>query len=358
MSRSCVLGCGRLIPESDGHETCVTCLGVKHAEAGFSDTTCPICEDMSIKVLRSRLATFFGTVAANPLASQASSAAASAKSTASTSSGGDMGTAMDVASPAPARRTAHTPVRSPGASPMDGGRPFHSGQTRKRDDDEISVEASDSCLLASDGDDLSELLSTGGRARDGTDPEMSAMLARAAVSIGLQRANPPSPKRSRLDEWYLGTGRGQKPRTTPVPFFPEVHEELTRSWNAPFSARSTLVGSAAVTSLDGGAARGYVDIPQVERAVAVHLCPQTAATWRGRPRLPSRACKLSSTLVSKAYNAAGQAASALHAMAILQVFQAKVLKDLDEGKPDPTRMSELRTATTSRCERRRPRQAH
>ncbi len=28
------------------------------------------------------------------------------------------------------------------------------------------------------------------------------------------------------------------PRSAPVPFFPEVHEELTKSWMAPFMARS------------------------------------------------------------------------------------------------------------------------
>ncbi|KAL0151337.1 hypothetical protein M9458_053331 [Cirrhinus mrigala] len=48
---------------------------------------------------------------------------------------------------------------------------------------------------------------------------------------------------------------------------------------------------------------------------------------------------------AKAYTASGQAASALHAMAILQVYQAKVLKDLHEGVPDPELLQELRSAT-------------
>ncbi len=33
----------------------------------------------------------------------------------------------------------------------------------------------------------------------------------------------------------------------PVPFFPEVHEELTRSWKAPFTARNKSCGSSALT---------------------------------------------------------------------------------------------------------------
>ncbi len=56
----------------------------------------------------------------------------------------------------------------------------------------------------------------------------------------------------------------------------------------------------------------------------MHLCPRNAATWRNRPRLPSKACKLTAALVAKAYSAAGQAASALHAMAILQVLSLPV----------------------------------
>ncbi len=62
-----------------------------------------------------------------------------------------------------------------------------------------------------------------------------------------------------------------------------------------------------------------------------HLCPQNAATWRNRPRLPSKSCKLTAALLAKAYSAAGQAASALHTMVILHAHQAKALKQVHEG---------------------------
>ncbi len=42
-----------------------------------------------------------------------------------------------------------------------------------------------------------------------------------------------------------------------MPFFPEVHEELTSSWMAPFTARSRSSASSVLTTLDGGVARGY-----------------------------------------------------------------------------------------------------
>ncbi len=88
------------------------------------------------------------------------------------------------------------------------------------------------------------------------DPELTAMLARAAVSIGLEVNRPPSPEPSRLDDWFLGAGRGLQPPSTSVPFFPEVHEELTKSWMAPFKARSRSSASSILTTLDG-VARGY-----------------------------------------------------------------------------------------------------
>ncbi|KAI2665750.1 hypothetical protein H4Q32_022839 [Labeo rohita] len=197
----------------------------------------------------------------------------------------------------------------------------------------------------SEADVTAELTASAGESQSVADAEMAAALKRAAKEIGVVWVPPPSPEPSRLDDWFLGSGRDSRPRSSPVPFFPEVHEELESPWKAPLSARSRHVISPSLTTLDGGPARGYTEVPQVERAIAMHLCPQNAASWRGRPRLPSRACKFSSTLVAKVYAGSGQAASALHAMAILQVYQAKVLKDLHEGVPDPELLHELRSAT-------------
>ncbi len=210
-------------------------------------------------------------------------------------------------------------------------------------DDGISITASED-ELGSGEDDSAALPPSGRVALPESDPELTTMLSRAAESIGLHYRPPPSPERSRLDDWFLGA-QAERRQPPPVPFFPEVHEEVTRSWKAPFSARNRPSASSVLTTLDGGAAQGYVEVPPVERAIAMQLCPQGAAAWRGNPRLPSRACKFSSALTAKAYGAAGQAASALHAMALLQVHQAKALKQLHEGDADPGVLQELRTAT-------------
>ncbi len=77
----------------------------------------------------------------------------------------------------------------------------------------------------------------------------------------------------------------------------------------------------------------------------MQLCPTAATTLRGDPCLPSRACKYLSGLTGSACRAWGEAASALHAMALLQVHQAKALKDLHEGGHDLAVLHELRAAT-------------
>lgn len=49
--------------------------------------------------------------------------------------------------------------------------------------------------------------------------------------------------------------------------------------------------------------------------------------------------------MTRAYNVAGQATSTLHTLATLQVYQAKMLKGLDKGSPDPELLRELCLAT-------------
>lgn len=105
---------------------------------------------------------------------------------------------------------------------------------------------------------------------------MLRILTAAVADLGLEWSSPEEPTKSRLDGWFL-TGRQQAPRHKPAPFFPEVHDELSKSW--------------------------------------------------------------------RAFSASGQAASALHTMAVLQVYQAKLLQALDESGPDPEMFKELCSVT-------------
>ncbi|KAI2645907.1 Papilin [Labeo rohita] len=263
------------------HDRCLTCLGNEHTEMAFVDGSCPHCEHMSMAALRFRLSCSRMV----PLAPSWPGSSGSTSLAATLESAGS----------------------SCGEPCVSFGAP---------EEDRMSITASEEGLTPDEAEESAEQLPSMAAAQSEADSELAAMLLWAAKSIGLVVRKPTSPEPSQLDDWFLGSRRdSNQPRLAPVPFFLEVHEELTKMWKAPYSG------------------------------VAVHLCLQNAATWRNRPCLPSKACKLLSSLAAKAYSAAGQAASVLHAMAILQVHQAQALKQLHAGWPNKGVMQELRTAT-------------
>ncbi len=78
--------------------------------------------------------------------------------------------------------------------------------------------------------------------------------------------------------------------------------------------------------------------------MAAHLCPPTAIGWKARSSHPSKLCRATSALAGHAYSVAGQAASALHSMAVLQVFQVKMLASEEAGL-NAASLKDLRRAT-------------
>ncbi len=78
--------------------------------------------------------------------------------------------------------------------------------------------------------------------------------------------------------------------------------------------------------------------------MAAHLCPPTAIGWKGRASHPFKPCRATSALAGHASSAAGQAASALHSMAVLYVFQPKMLASEEAGL-DAASLRDLRSAT-------------
>ncbi|MCJ8740105.1 hypothetical protein PDJAM_G00055060 [Pangasius djambal] len=177
-----------------------------------------------------------------------------------------------------------------------------------------------------------------------TDTKLFRVLSKAVEELGLEWSTPEEPTRSRLDEWFL-PGCRQAPRQRAAPFFPEVHDELTKSWRAPYSARLRTSVSSAFSTVDGAVEKGYEKLPPLDESVAAHLCPPTAIGWRAKVAHPSKLCRTTSALAGRAYSSAGQEASALHSMAVLQVFQAKLLQVMDESGPDSAAFKELRSAT-------------
>lgn len=112
------------------------------------------------------------------------------------------------------------------------------------------------------------------------DTELIRVLSKAIEELGLEWSAPEEPSRSRLDEWFL-PGCCQAPPQRAAPFFPEVHEELTKSWHAPYSARLRTSASHLLTAVDSAGQKGYEKIPPVDEAVAIHLCPPAAKVVPG-----------------------------------------------------------------------------
>ncbi len=83
------------------------------------------------------------------------------------------------------------------------------------------------------------------------------------------------------------------------------------------------------SSVDGAEEKGYEPLPSLDESVAAHLCLPTAIRWKARASHPSKPCRATSALAGSAYSAAGQAASTLHSMAVLQVFQAKMPRSVN-----------------------------
>ncbi len=158
--------------------------------------------------------------------------------------------------------------------------------------------------------------------------------ARDTVSFGLD------------DILLIYCGPNSRPERRKLPFFSDLHQEISRSWKQPFSSRLTNAAAADFTNLVCSVEQGYTAIPVAEDTLASHLSPSLAPSWKSRPLLPTMPCRTTSALIGKSYIAADQAGMALHMMAILQAYQADVLKEMDEGTGlTPEAVKELRRAT-------------
>lgn len=84
---------------------------------------------------------------------------------------------------------------------------------------------------------------------------------------------------------------------------------------------------------------------KVEETLAAYLSHDAASSLKA-PTLSTKPYRVTSSLVGKVYKAAGQAGACLHTMAILQVYQADLLKDLHKGEgAQPDDIKELHGAT-------------
>ncbi len=174
--------------------------------------------------------------------------------------------------------------------------------------------------------------------------ELLEVMERATARLHLpwertKMAAPPG----RLDERYLS---GHKPPAqVSLPFLPDLHTEVEREWKKPFSSRIHRFQHTSYANIARMRESGYERMPPVEETLASYLSMGDTASLKV-PSLPFKSLQDTSRLNGRAYAAAGQAVALLHTMAVLQAYQADLLKDLDDGQGlSPDEVAELRRTT-------------
>ncbi len=359
--RRCMPPCMRFIAREDPHSKCILCLGFSHArEAVYGTSNCKICDDFRLITLRSRLEDYeressnfsrrASSTNAPPREIAASREAAASRRAASWGSDVELdemeseqtGLAFSLP-PSPDRARANSPVKflTDFQFPSPKARDFVSFGL----DDILHTAASDSEDFGPASADA--LPPNGQEARPSAAySKLVDVLSRATEKLALDWPNEPRESRaSKFDDRFL-IGAHSKLERRKLPFFSDLHREISSSWKQPFSSRLTNAAAADFANLVGSVEQGYTTMPVIEETLASHLSPSLAPSWKSRPLLPSKPCRTTSALIGKSYIAAGQAGMALHTMAILQAYQADVLKEMDEGTGlTPEAVKELRRAT-------------
>ncbi|KAL0194767.1 hypothetical protein M9458_008339, partial [Cirrhinus mrigala] len=174
--------------------------------------------------------------------------------------------------------------------------------------------------------------------------ELLEVMDRATARLDLpwKRAREVAP-RGRLDERYLSDH--SLPAQVSLPFLPDLHTEIEKVSKRPHSSHIHNFPHSNYANIEGMRKHGYQSLPPVEETLASYLSLGKAASLK-TPSLPSIPLQVTSRLNGRAYAAAGQAVGALHTMAVLQAYQADLLKDLDKGQGlSPDEVAELRRTT-------------
>ncbi len=146
-------------------------------------------------------------------------------------------------------------------------------------------------------------------------------VAKLNIELPAERECQERPK-SKLDERFLCSR--SPPPCWGLTFFPDLHIEVSRLWNKPYSARLFSPDVSHYSNVLGLNECSYGKIPRVEDTLAGYLLPGDASSLKA-PVLATKSLQTSSALVGKAYMAAGQAGGCL------QAYQADLLKEMDEG---------------------------
>ncbi|KAL0175067.1 hypothetical protein M9458_031035, partial [Cirrhinus mrigala] len=313
--RVCVPPCSRYITRGDTHALCVACLGAELAASALEVADCPHCELLPLRTLRSRKALFnegaFTSVprGSGPASTEAEWRLHSWGSQLDLLEGMETGDPLSPSSPSrSAARSVGSEARSAVSSPQGTGSTLCISSS-----EEVDIESIDE-VSTPQSPQYEELLEVVNRAV-------------AKLNIDWPAESQAEPQKSKLDERFLRS----RPPSARLPFFPDLHTEVSSSWNTPFSARLFIPASYNYGNVAGMDEQGYRAMPRVEQTLASYLSPGLASSLKA-PVLPSKPLRVTSALVGKGYTAAGQAGACLHTMSALQAYQADLLKKLDEGE--------------------------
>ncbi|KAL0153220.1 hypothetical protein M9458_051474, partial [Cirrhinus mrigala] len=306
----CVPPCKRYITSGDMHSMCVVCLGAEHAMSALEGADCLHCELLPLRVLRSRKALFEeGAFSSVPQGAGRYT----------------LGVrrwicwrewrwvTYHLSSSLPGRSDAHSEgseARIAATSSQGTGSSLHLSSSEEGD------------LESADEEPLPQSPQY---------KELLEVVTRAVQKLNIEwpAEEKAAPRKSKLDERFLRSK--PPPPTRSLPFFPDLHAEISRSWGRPFSARLFVPASDYYGNVVGLDERAYKAMPRVEQTLASYLSPGAASSLKA-PTLPSKPLRTTSSLVGKGYAAAGQAGACLHTMSVLQVYQADLLKGLADGE--------------------------
>ncbi|KAL0150783.1 hypothetical protein M9458_053901 [Cirrhinus mrigala] len=325
--RQCVPPCSRFIPRGDT-QSVRGLLGSGSRRVGSRGSDCPHCERFSLRALRSRRALFEeGAFTSVPRGSGPASAEAERRLH-SWGSQLDLLEGMETGDPLSPSSPSRSGARSQGSEARSAATSPQGTASTLRISSSEEVE-SECAEVAPQSPQYEELLEVVTRAVE-------------KLKIDWPAEKQAEPQRSKLDERFLRNRPPPSHRS--LPFFPDLHTEVSRSWGKPFSARLFVPASDYYGNVAGTSECGYRAIPRVEQTLASYLSPEAASSLKA-PALPSKPLRTTSVLVGKGYSAAGQAGACLHTMAVLQAYQADLLKELDEGDEiSRDDISELRRA--------------
>lgn len=122
---------------------------------------------------------------------------------------------------------------------------------------------------------------------------------------------------------------GHPPTQMSLTFFPNLHIKNKKASKNPFFSCIHRFQHTNYANIEGMPEHRYERMAPVEEKLACYLS-RGETSFLEAPYLPSKPHSDTSCLNGKAYAAAGQAV--VHCMAVLQAYQADLMKDLDKGQ--------------------------